>query len=444
LSNSSNSSTASKSRQHLVKDVKFAQAFNRIVTTGQVNEDYKLFDGWKREALQELNSAVLENSIDTALEFLAKLHPQLAAYIAAEDQDQQAAEDHNPDFTIGKSGKKVFTTLSMDDLENLPDIEYLVSGLLQTSTVSMMFAESNTGKTYNAMHLALCVAYGIPWLGRRVKQGPVLYIYAEGKLGMKPRIQAWKKHHDKQSTPNIRFIARPVHLIENRQELLDTIAEQEITPVLVVIDPYSMCAIGTNQNDQTDVTNVLSTAHEITRLYGCHVMNVHHSNRTGSINGSAAFKNHVDTMIELSREGKDGPITLRCEKQRDAEYFSDIKVALQVVDLGINMNTLEPVTSCVVVASSAATSQEITAETTAKEREQMLGLLQIHKRLSVNKWIAACKDVGISKAAFYKHIPDFKSEKLVTWDDKGVGRATYFEIASTHEQETLDIVEDND
>ncbi len=57
---SANISTAIKSRQPQVKDAQFAQALNRIVTTGPVVEDYSQFEEWKRDALQELNEAALE------------------------------------------------------------------------------------------------------------------------------------------------------------------------------------------------------------------------------------------------------------------------------------------------------------------------------------------------------------------------------------------------
>src|SRR5258708_39807790 len=97
-----------------------------------------------------------------------------------------------------------------------------------------------------------------------------------------------------------------------------------------------MCATGTNQNDQMEVTRILDIAHEMGRGHGCPVMIIHHTNRQGLFNGTASFKNHVDTMIELLKEEKskkDPSIIMRCEKQRDAELFEDIRLALHRVEL---------------------------------------------------------------------------------------------------------------
>ncbi len=154
--------------------------------------------------------------------------------------------------------------------------------------------------------------------------------------------------------------------------------------------------------------------------------------------------NHVDTMIELQRANEDAPIIMHCDKQRDgAEHFPDIKLQLEQVELGINFDTLEPLTSCVVVSSQAKTVAEtIAAETATAEQETMLDLLKLHKRLTVNKWIAACKEAGVSKRAFYAHIKTLKAEQRVTYQEPASkGKPAYFELAAPVEQETLVITE---
>lgn len=338
-------------------------------------------------------------------------------------------EDEDQRFTLGRTGKRVFRTLSMEDVYEFPDPEDLIANLLQMATVSMIFGESNTGKTFIALSLALCVAYGRAWLGRPVKQGKVLYIYAEGRLGLKKRLMAYCKYYGLRPTPNIQFIAVPVHLLEDRQSLLDTISEQVDAYTLIVIDTYSNCASGTNQNDQSDVERVLSTCHEVVRQFGAHVLVVHHSNLTGKYNGSAAFKNHVDTMIEIKKDKDETTITLHSEKTRDVEPFFDFNIGLKVVDLGINEETLTPITSCVVVASNAAAEK---TEELSEVRQKMLQVLSAQGRASYNTWKRACKESELVKdTAFYEHVNWFTEQKLVKKEAQGPGKPTWYEVMPT-------------
>src|SRR5256885_6581622 len=144
-----------------------------------------------------------------------------------------------------------------DDIDALPDIEYLIGNTLQACGVSMIFGPSGTGKTFNALNIAYCIAHGIHWFGRPVKQGKVWYINTEGGHGLKLRTAAWRKECGRGKTPNIEFITWPVQLKDHYRELLDTLEEADEKPSLLIVDNYSMCAVGTNQNDQMEVTQAL-------------------------------------------------------------------------------------------------------------------------------------------------------------------------------------------
>lgn len=419
--------TTSNARASQAHDRKFAHLVNRMAVTGELPTDDEILEaGTWLDILVELVDAMKQDgeagfyATKTAL---MNNNPRMAALLAtaAEDQDQ---EELHPDLKIGKKGKKVYVTLTEDDIECFPDAIYLVSGILQTATVSMLFGESNTGKTFVALHTAQCIARGMQWLGRPVEQGPVLYIYAEGKLGLKPRLQAWRKHYSLPKTSNVQYIAHPVHLLSDRQTLIDTIEDQEVKPVLVVIDTFSNCSIGTNQNDQMEVAKILATGHDIARDYGSHVMVVHHTNRAGTVNGSAAFRNHVDTMIELSRDGKDGPLTMKCEKQRDASFFSDIRLNLAIIDLGLNEKTFEQITSCVIMASCSPAAESAMPHT----EQKMLELLALQGRISYNTWKKACEGEKIAKGtAFYAHVNNLLNQGRVKKTEEGPGKRTWYE-----------------
>jgi AAA domain len=185
-------------------------------------------------------------------------------------QAEKPVEDNKPielDFNTDTDGKRTYRTYTLDDIETFSDIKWLVQNVLQCSTTSLLYGDSNTGKTFIGLDIALRVATGMTWQGRKVQAGRVLYIYAEGKLGLKPRWQAWKKHFNGTATDNISFIPCPVHLIGNRDELTRTVESLPDKPVLVIVDTFSMCAPDTNENAANEVSRVLEVANYIKRTY---------------------------------------------------------------------------------------------------------------------------------------------------------------------------------
>ncbi|MFK5284070.1 AAA family ATPase, partial [Lacticaseibacillus paracasei] len=55
----------------------------------------------------------------------------------------------------------------------------------------MLYGESGSGKSFMALQLAGAIARGVEWRGRRVKQGRVVYIAAEGAGGFRNRCVAY-------------------------------------------------------------------------------------------------------------------------------------------------------------------------------------------------------------------------------------------------------------
>lgn len=329
--------------------------------------------------------------------------PRLGIEAEKQESDPQA----DPRFTVGRTGKKVIVRFTEDDIDALSDIEYLIKDILQKGSVSMLYGPSGTGKTFNALNIAYCIAHGVHWFGHEVRQGKVWYINTEGGHGLKPRIAAWRKEYRRGKTSNIEFITWPVHLKEHSQELLDTIEDAEKRPSLLVIDNYSMCATGTNQNDQMEVTRTLMVLHEIAQTYGCHCLLVHHSNWTGKVNGSAAFRNHVDTMIDLSKPSKESPILLKCEKQRDAEGFLDIHLELKIVSPYAHPVTGEFITSCVVVQSDQPMQEEL-----HPKQRQCLDLLA--NGMTLGDWQKLVeKHVGVSRRTLERFRDLFEEKGLI-------------------------------
>lgn len=62
-------------------------------------------------------------------------------------------------------------TVWADEIEINLDAGGVVDGLMPRSGLTVLYGESGSGKTFNALDLACHVAAGLPWRGLDVEQG---------------------------------------------------------------------------------------------------------------------------------------------------------------------------------------------------------------------------------------------------------------------------------
>jgi RecA-family ATPase len=74
-------------------------------------------------------------------------------------------------------------TPRITDLSQIPSIwnleanlEWCVEDMIAKGSVTLICAESGTGKTWLAYYIAGCVAHGVSILGRSVRRSKVLYL----------------------------------------------------------------------------------------------------------------------------------------------------------------------------------------------------------------------------------------------------------------------------
>jgi AAA domain len=355
-----------------------------------------------------------------AYEALAEDTPQLRGWkemitIAASAASKRR-EESDERFLTSQSGKRVLKLSTIEDIYNLPDALPLVAGVLEAGSVSMLYGVSGTGKTFTGLDIALSISHGIPWQGSKVQQGTVWYINTEGKRGLRKRLQAWYKEHEPlaPTMDHFKIIPWPLDLRLYSQELIETINEQEVPPTLIVVDNFSMCVPGIDQNKQEQVAPVLHLINALAAEYNCHLLIIHHTNKAGDVNGTMAFRNHVDTMIELVKEDaadRESPILFRCMKARDTEPFRDIRTELKPIVLSIHPETREMVTSCVVVPAKTPVKEPRDG---LKDVEQNILDILDERMLAYTEWQnESMKDLSISSATFSRARTVLENKGLV-------------------------------
>jgi KaiC/GvpD/RAD55 family RecA-like ATPase len=240
--------------------------------------------------------------------------------------------------------------IDYDDMNPRLDGCPLVRGILERQQISVLFGEAGCGKTFLALDLALHLAAGRDWFGRRVQQGPVIYLAAEAGRSIINRVAAWRQTTGLAGLP---FAARATELdlchrdSGDLDRLLDQLRERK--PVFVVIDTVSRILAGGNENAPDDMGAVINAFGRLRDELECHVLAVHHAGKdTGKgARGHSLLHCGVDTEIEIRRDKPSGVSTAMVVKQRDGIAGDHLVFRLRQVELGRDREG-EPVTSCVV------------------------------------------------------------------------------------------------
>lgn len=246
-----------------------------------------------------------------------------------------------------------------------PGIAYeaLIKGVLTKGELSLLLGESQSGKSFLAIDIAMCVARGLEWFGRRARRGGVVYQAGESAVGVRrKRFPAYRKHHDVANEP------LPVVLL---QETLDLYSSDDPTDAfideclywartfdvpleLIVIDTFNKATPGANENDGKDMGVVLARCDRIRQKTGAHVMLVHHLNAGGTkARGHTSLFANVENVIlcrhVLDHSDADGRKVREAliSKQKDGEDGVSFRFVLPQVVIGQDEDG-DKVTSCIV------------------------------------------------------------------------------------------------
>lgn len=337
----------------------------RRIREGRLSDVSQLtYTGKLRENAEELVLAFKEDGEESfwkLYDVFTVEHPRMGDWIgaiktASAPDEKQAEEAEKDDRFIVKNGKRIIKLWGIEDIYALPEPDYLIEPIFPRVGVSIIYGKSGTGKTFTALNIGLSIAHGKAWMERDVKQGNVFYINSEGTSSLGKRIKAWYSENKPLApSPCFRIIPWGLDLKEYLTTLLDTIEDmaEEQRPDIIIFDNFSMCA-DIDQSKQNEVAPILKILNELAQSLQCHIMILHHTNKEDDFNGSMAFRNHTDVMIALKKEDdadKHSPILFCSKKARDEDLFGDIRTELKQVTLYVKEDTLQPVTSCVVVPS---------------------------------------------------------------------------------------------
>ena len=253
--------------------------------------------------------------------------------------------------------------LSVAFADELPETftppDELVEGVLTAGDGSVLYGDSNSGKTFFVIDMAAAVARGVRWMGRNTEPGLVVYLAAESPASVRGRLQAYQRHHGVR-VPNFAIVQSPIDLFDGDADTEAVIAvvrqleRQRGQKVrLIVGDTLARLSAGANENAGQDMGLVVRRFDRIRSACNAHFLLIHHSGKAAAngARGWSGIRAAVDTEIEVT----DSP-TGRCAeitKQRDLSTKGErIGFRLDTVTLGTT-KWGAAATSCVVVPADA-------------------------------------------------------------------------------------------
>ncbi|WP_280666040.1 MULTISPECIES: AAA family ATPase [unclassified Kitasatospora] len=227
----------------------------------------------------------------------------------------------------------------------LPSAPELIQGILAANSLVWLWGPPKQGKTFIAHDWAGHVGAGMPWQGREVTKGRVLYVVAEGAAGYRKRIPAWENYHEYPMT-GVTFFNHPLQLLDHAQHSAFLVLIEELRPALVVIDTQSRCTVGKKENDADTMSGLVAALDQIrVAAGGACVLTLHHGERTSrNMRGSSVVDGAADTTIKVTRDQRSpkSPIKLTCTAQKDDAPFGTIALPVIQVDGSLVIANQDP------------------------------------------------------------------------------------------------------
>jgi hypothetical protein len=305
----------------------------------------------------------------------AELRSQVKRNLMKFRADDLAREIYNAE-KAGDVAKAVRENLlDAADVDEI-QVEYLVASMLARDSLAWLYGDPGCYKSFVALDLAASVALGVGvgFAGAPTKQGPALYVAAEGSAGMSKRKRAWETMAGKSLSGRLTFLTMAIRITEEPflKELIAVC--RDIRPALVVIDTQSRVTPGLEENGSVMSTYV-DAVNALRVETGACVLTLHHTTKgTDVLRGHGSLYGAADTVLHLAKttgaESERRYAKLSVKKQKDDrdDLFWNIRLRLQHFCGEPEGSEHDPTQCSSLVPVSAEWAEVLTAQAAAIDR----------------------------------------------------------------------------
>jgi archaellum biogenesis ATPase FlaH len=336
------------------------------------------------------------------------------------DVSEPATERKEPEPGGGPTVEPLLGTEEPDPME------WRVADFVPEDHLTMLIGDGGTGKSILALHLALCICTGRPFLGMGTRKGRVLYIDheldREEQLRRVHRIARAMGIDAADSSLSDRFqYWRPTHPLgteEHQENLLGAVGDHQID--LVILDSLTMGAEG----DVTDVADVVPIMQHL-RQWPTTVAidHVSHSTAKGSAAQARAFgsvfkRNAARSSLTLA-QSETGGYALQQEKSNFSEGDGRLTYAVEWGEEEITFEAISDADERAQGLLSDLSSKDVTLVGVKEEYEALGGAVLAE---NVVDWREGRDDVSsVAKKTVQNHFAALKrSGDLIGAKGEGV------------------------
>ena len=301
------------------------------------------------------------------------------------------------------AGKPRQTFRPLGELIKTPPAEnWVVKWIIPGGCIIVIFGKSGDGKTFVVIDLLCHSAAGLPWMGRKTRKGPILYLAGEGQHGILRRFKAWFEAHpgNEGAINNILIRTVPASLCDPvaTADLLDEIAAMPVKPVAIAIDTLARNFGPGDENSTRDMSAFVSALDALRTVSNdAAIILPHHSGHgdKSRARGSSVLKGAVDA--EFCVERKETLITMVCSKMKDADEPAPLAWILTRQDLPWADEDGVPMNSAVLVPAIAQSAQSTqSAKLTRPQRIALAALIEIIREGEDHALIADWRNAALN------------------------------------------------
>ena len=224
--------------------------------------------------------------------------------------------------------------------DQIPMTPVLIEGLLRKGRKGILTADSKAGKSFFAIEMALCVASGTPFLGRKCTKSKVCYFnYEIDEMEFMQRVKdvaaalgiPIEKFEDNFKVIHMRGLSLPLKVMKGNLIAL-LLKEQLYTKEpfsLIILDPIYKITAG-DENSAKDVGMFCNDLDRITKETEAAIFYTHHHAKgdqgqkktmdRGS--GSGVFARDPDLMMDLIQLGVDGQTKMALQNKTLCDFWA--------------------------------------------------------------------------------------------------------------------------
>jgi hypothetical protein len=234
-----------------------------------------------------------------------------------------------------------------------PAPDYLIERLIpKECEIVFIGGQSGAGKTFILVDLAVCLATGAPFFGKKIDTKVATIILAAespGSLKYRLHVAAERAAPGESlpichlgTVPDLKDQKEVAALIQRINAASDELEETYGIPLgLVIIDTMAAAFTFDDENDNSEASSMIKVMKDIGKATGAIVVPVHHYGKasTGGLRGASAFHGGTDVVLsvlaEIDRtEGTVSDRRLSLTKSREDEMGPIAPFDLHYVEIG--------------------------------------------------------------------------------------------------------------